>query len=107
MIYEHFVIDMFPTTFPQNYCRAFPENQFREVLFALKTSSYLFLTHKKTLRVSCHTNMKKFLFFADLLLVPSPANFQQFVSNRLTELEQNWPLCRTIIVFVIVMSLYL
>ena len=27
--------------------------------------------------------------FADLLLAPSPANFQQFVSNRLTELEQN------------------
>ena len=47
MIYEHFVIDMLPTTFPQNYCRAFPENQFREVLFALKTSSYLFLTRKK------------------------------------------------------------
>ena len=51
--------------------------------------------------------MKKFLFFEDLLLAPSPANFQQLVSNRLTELEQNWPLCRTIIVFVIVMSLYL
>ena len=51
--------------------------------------------------------MKKFLFFADLLLATSPANFQQFVSNRLTELEQNWLLCRTIIVFVIVMSLYL
>ena len=47
MIYEHFVIDMFPTTYLQNYCRAFPENQFREVLFALKTSSYLFLTRKK------------------------------------------------------------
>ena len=32
--------------------------------------------------------MKKFVFFADLLLAPSPANFQQFLSNRLTELEK-------------------
>ena len=107
MIYEHLVILRKSCGKHVNDGRAFPENQFREVLFALKTSSYLFLTRKKTLWVSCHTNMKKFLFFADLLLVPSPANFQQFVSNRLTELEQNWPLCRTIIVFVIVMSLYL
>ena len=100
MIYEHFVIDMFPTTFPQNYCRAFPENQFREVLFALKTSSYLFLTRKKTLWVSCHTNMKKFLFFADLLLVPSPANFQQFcqqsfdrVRAELTIMSHHYSFC--------------
>ena len=31
-------------------------------------------------------SMKKFLFFEDLLLAPSPANFQQLVSNHLTEL---------------------
>ena len=50
---------------------------------------------------------EEILFYEDLLLAPSPANFQQFVINRLTELEQNWLLCCTIIVFVIVMSLYL
>ena len=47
IIYEHFIIDMFRLTFPQNYCRVFPEDQSCEVLFALKTSGYLFLTRKK------------------------------------------------------------
>ena len=32
---------------------------------------------------------EEILFYEDLLLAPSPANFQQFVINRLTELEQN------------------
>jgi len=43
MIYEHYISDSFHSTFPQNYCHSFPENQFCEVLFALKTSGYLFL----------------------------------------------------------------
>ena len=48
--------------------------------------------------------------FEDLLLAHSSANFQQFVSNRLPELEQNLLTVmsrRIIIVFVIAMSLYL
>ena len=44
MTYKRFIIDMFCVTFPQNYCRTFAENQFCEVLFALKTSGYLYLT---------------------------------------------------------------
>ena len=43
MIYERCVSDIFRATFPRDYCRSFPENQFCEVLFALKTSGYLFL----------------------------------------------------------------
>ena len=105
MTYKRFVIDMFCVPFPQNYCRMFPENQFCEVSFALKTSGYLYLT--RNLMAFTSHEYEEILFYEDLLLAPSPANFQQFVINRLTELEQNWPLCRTIIVFVIVMSLYL
>ena len=43
MVNERFISDIFRAYFPHNYCRSFAENQFCEVLFALKTSSYLFL----------------------------------------------------------------
>ena len=87
MTYKRFVIDMFCVPFPQNYCRMFPENQFCEVSFALKTSGYLYLT-RNFMAFTSH-EYEEILFYEDLLLAPSPANFQQFVINRLTELEQN------------------
>ena len=87
MVYERIVSDMFCATFPRNYCQSFLENQFCEVLFALKTSGYFFLA-RNMMAFTSHEYEKIFIF-EDLLLAPSPANFRQFVSNRLTELEQN------------------
>ena len=61
MTYKHFVIDMFCVTLRQNYCHTFPENQFYEVLFALKTSGYLYLTHNLMAFVS-HEHEEIFIF---------------------------------------------
>ena len=60
MVNERFISDIFRTTFPQNYCRSFAENQFCEVLFALKTSGYLFLAQHLISFAS--TSMKISLF---------------------------------------------
>ena len=87
MIYERYVIDILPSTLPQNYRRSFPGNQFCEVLFALKTSGYLFLA--RNLMAFASHEYEEIFIFEDLLLAPSSANFQQFISNRLTELDQN------------------
>ena len=58
-----------------------------EVLSALKTSGYLFLA-RNVMAFASHEHEEIFIF-EDLSLAHSSANFQQFVSNRLTELEQN------------------
>ena len=107
MIYERYVSDIFRATFPRDYCRSFPENQFCEVLFALKTSGYLFLA--RSLMAFASHEYEEIFIFEDLLLAHSSANFQQFVSNRLTEVRaESIVLSRLIItVFVIVLFLYL
>ena len=87
MIYERYVSDIFRATFPRDYCRSFPENQFCKLLFALKTSGYLFLA--RNLMAFASHEYEEIFIFEDLLLAHSSANFQQFVSNRLTELEKN------------------
>ena len=87
MIYERYVSDIFRATFPQNYCHSFPENEFCEVLFALKTSGYLFLA-RNPMAFASHEYEEIFIF-ENLLFAHSSANFQQFVPSRLTELEQN------------------
>ena len=43
MVSERFINDIFRVTFPLDYCHSFRENQFCEVLFALKFSGYLIL----------------------------------------------------------------
>ena len=55
--------------------------------FALKTSGYLFLA-RNIMAFASH-EYEEIVIFEDLLLAHRSANFQQFVSNRLTELEQN------------------
>ena len=87
MIYERYVSDIFCATFPQNYRRSFPEDQFCEVLFALKTSGYLFLA--RNLMAFASHEYEEIFIFEDLLFAHSSANFPQFLPNRLTELEQN------------------
>ena len=57
------------------------------MLFALKTSGYLFLA-RNVMAFASHEYEEIFIF-EDLLLAHSLANFQQFVGDRLTELEQN------------------
>ena len=52
MIYERHVSDIFHTTFPRDYCRSFPDNQFCKVLYAWKISGYLFLARNVTAFVS-------------------------------------------------------
>jgi len=41
MVSERFVNDIFRVTFPPDCCQSFREDQFCEVLFALKSSGYL------------------------------------------------------------------
>ena len=53
----------------------------------LKTAGYLFPA-RKLMAFASHEYKESFIY-EDLLLAPSSANFQQFISNRLTELEQN------------------
>ena len=57
------------------------------MLFALKTSGYLFLA--RNLMAFASHEYEEIFIFEDLLLAHSLANFQQFVGDRLTELEQN------------------
>ena len=69
MVNERFISDIFRTTFPQNYCRSFAENQFCEVLFALKTSGYLFFSSAPYIfRVHEYEDI---FIFEDLLLAQS------------------------------------
>ena len=57
------------------------------MLLALKTSGHLFLA--RNLMAFASHEYEEIFIFEDLLLAPSSAYFQQFISNRLTELEQN------------------
>ena len=56
----------------------------------LKTAGYLFPARNL---MAFASQYEEIFIFEDLLLAPSSANFPQFISNRLTELEQNWPFC--------------
>ena len=53
----------------------------------LKTAGYLFPA--RNLMAFASHEYEEIFIFEDLLLAPSSANFQQFISNRLTELDQN------------------
>ena len=53
----------------------------------LKTAGYLFPA--RNLMAFASHEYEEIFIFEDLLLAPSSANFQRFISNRLTELEQN------------------
>lgn len=83
MVNERFISDIFRTTFPQNYCRSFAENQFCEVLFALKTSGYLFLA-RHLISFASHEYEDIFIL-GDL----SAINFKQLVNNRSNEFQPN------------------
>ena len=61
MIYERIVSDMFRASFPRNYCQSFSENQFCEVLFALKTSGYLYLA--RNLMAFASHEYEEFFYF--------------------------------------------
>lgn len=52
MVHERFLSDVFRVTLPRDYCNSFAENQLCEVLFALRTSRYLFLACNLTIRAS-------------------------------------------------------
>ena len=59
MVSERFLSEIFRCTFPTGYGLSFTENQFLEVLFALRLSGYLCLARDLMFYAS---NMQKFLF---------------------------------------------
>ena len=84
MVNERFVNDMFRATFPPNYCHSFQENQFCEVLFALKSSSYLCLA--RDLMYFASHEYEEIFIFQDLVTATSAANFQRLVERRFNDL---------------------
>ena len=58
MVNERFLIDLFRASFPPNYSLSFRENQFCEVLFALKVSGFLFVARSLMLFASIWKTMK-------------------------------------------------
>ena len=83
MLKERFLTNLFYDTLPQTYCRAFANNQFCQVLFALKSSGYLFLAHS----LCCFASLQfvEIFLFEDLLLASSSVTFQQVVERRLSQ----------------------
>ena len=77
MIYERYVSDIFRAT-PAS------ESILRSVV-CIENIRYFFLA-RNVMAFASHEYEEIFIF-EDLLLAPSSANLQQFVSNRLTELE--------------------
>ena len=74
---------MFVSVFLVLYCRAVANNQFCQVLFALKSSGYLFLAHS----LCCFASLQfvEIFLFEDLLLASSSVTFQQVVERRLSQ----------------------
>ena len=87
MVSEHFLSEVFRCTFPPNYCLSFRENQFLEVLFALKLSGYLCLARDL---LFCASNEYEEIFvFEDLMLAPNIACLRCLIDDRLRNLEQD------------------
>ena len=79
MLKERCLANLFYDTLPQTYCRAFLNNQFCQVLFALKSSGYLFLAH--SLCGFASLQFVEIFLFENLLLASSAATFQHLVER--------------------------
>ena len=89
MVNKSFLIDIFRTSFPPNYCLSFRENQFCEVLFALKASGFPFLAHSLMLIAQSNLEDDEISIFNDLMSARSAFDFRSLIQHRLHELQEN------------------
>ena len=87
MVRERFLSDVFRFTFPRDCCNLFAENQLCEVVFALKTSRYLFLARILTIRAS--KEFENVFIFEDRMSASSVDDFKQSIDGRLHDLGIN------------------
>ena len=88
MVDERFLIDLFRASFPLSYCHSFRENQFCEVLFALKVSGFLFLA-RSLMSFASHLEDEEIFVFNDLLTARSPFDFRSLIEHCLLQLQEN------------------
>lgn len=90
MVSERFLHDIFRAcyfNFPPDYCYSFRENQFCEVLFALKSSGYVSLA--RHLMSFASIQYEDIFVFEDLVTATSVAAFRCSVDRRFGELDQS------------------
>ena len=85
MVSERFLSKIFRCTFPTVYGLSFKENQFLEVLFALRLSGYLSGMKPYVLCVE----YEEIFVFEDLMLAPNVACLCCLVDDCLRNLEQD------------------
>ena len=88
MVNERFIIDIFRASFPPNYSLSFRENQFCEVLFALKVSGFLFVARSLMLFASNLEDDEIFIF-NDLMSARSAFDLRGLIEHRLHELQES------------------
>ena len=80
---ERFLIDLFPP----NYSLSFRENQFCEVLFALKVSGFLFVARSLML-FAPNLEDDEIFIFSDLMSARSPFDLRSLIKHRFHELRE-------------------
>ena len=88
MVNERFLIDLFRASFPPSYSLSFRENQFCEVLFALKVSGFVFVARSLMLFASSLEDDEIFIF-SDLMFVRSPFDLRSLIEHRFHDLREN------------------
>ena len=88
MVNEPFLIDLFRASFPPNYSLSFRENQFFEVLFALKVSGFLFVARSLML-FAPNLEDDEIFIFNDLMSLRSAFDLRSLIEHRLHELREN------------------
>ena len=87
MVIEPFVSAQFRATVPPNCFQCFRQNQFCDVLFALKVAGYLWLARDLARFVS--REFEEIFDFHDLLSARSASQFQSLVEDLFLELGQD------------------
>ena len=88
MVNERFLIDLFRASFPPSYCPSFRENQFCEVLFALKVSGFLFLA-RSLMSFASNLEDEDIFVFDDLMIARPPFDFRSLIKHRHFQLQEN------------------
>ena len=82
MVNERFLIDLFRASIPFDYCLSSRENQFCEMLFALKVSGFLFLACSLMLFAS-NLEGDKIFIFNDLVSARSAFDLRSLIEHSL------------------------
>ena len=88
MVNESFLIDLFRVSFPPNYSLFFRENQFCEVLFALKVSGFLFVA-RSLMPFASYLEDDEIFIFNDLMSSRSAFDLRSLIEHRLHELRES------------------